>query len=246
MSLPTDRDSFKQWCLRRLGAPVINIEVADEQIDDAVDYSLQWYFDYHMDGTERSFYIYQLQQADITNQYITIPNEYIYIVDLFDIGDGFSTNNIFNLKYQLIMSDMYSMTLQQSIVPYYLIFQNLQFLEQLLVGHKPIRFNRRVGILHIDMDWTVNNVGDFIVIDAYKALDPTTNIKIWQDRWLMRYCTAQIKRQWGEQLSKYTVPLVGGQQFNGDKIKQEAMVEIASMEAEVINAYSLPPAMLLG
>jgi len=247
MAGPTSRDEFKAYCLRRLGAPVIEINVDDDQVEDRIDDSLKYYWDYHFDGTEKQYYKYgPVSQTDKDNKYITIPQNIIGAVRIFPIGQALSTNNLFNIRYQIALNDLYDLT-ATTMVPYYMAMQHIQFLEQLLVGEQPIRYNRNMNRLYIDMDWNKINVGEYIVVEAYMIVDPETYTDVWNDRWLQRYATAMIKQQWGSNLTKYRgVSLPGGMQFNAEVIYMDAVKEIEKLENEMISSYSLPVTDMIG
>ena len=240
------REEFKEYCLRKLGKPVIEINVDDDQVEDRVDEALKYYWDYHFDGTEKIYYKHPITEQDITNQYITLPDNIIGAVNIFDIGDYISVNNIFNIRYQIALNDLYTLT-YQSMVPYYMAFQHIQLLEQLLVGKQPIRYNRRTNKLYIDVNWDKVVAGYFLVVEAYQVVNPTEYSEVWNDWWLQRYATQLIKKQWGTNLTKFTgMSLPGGVQFNGEKIYNDAHEDIEKLEAEMINSYSLPVADMIG
>jgi len=246
MATPTTKDQFKEYCLRALGKPVIEINVDDDQVDDRIDDALKYYWDYHFDGSEKTYYKYQITDTDKTNKYITMPENIIGAINLFPIGQGLNTNNLFNIRYQIALNDLYTLT-SVSMVPYYMALTHIQFLEQMLVGQQPIRYNRNVNRLHIDMDWQIINTGDFIVVEAYQIVDPTTYVDVWKDRWLIRYATCLIKQQWGANLTKFVgMTLPGGIKFNGEKIYNDATSERAELEKEMIYSYSLPVTDMIG
>lgn len=247
MATITSRSGFKEYCLRKLGKPVIEINVDDDQVEDRIDEALKYYWDYHFDGSEKVYYKYQVTQTDVDNKYIPVPDNVIGIINIFPIGDYIATNNIFNIRYQIALNDLYTLT-YQSMVPYYMAFQQLQLLEQLLVGQQPIRYNRNVNRLYIDTDWATKvKVGTFIVAEAYQVVDPTVYSDVWNDRWLQRYATALIKKQWGSNLTKFIgMQLPGGVQFNGEKIYDDAEKEIEKYENEMITSYSLPVTDMIG
>ena len=246
MAIPSTRSEFKEFCLRKLGKPVIEINVDDDQVDDRVDEALLYFADYHFDGTEKTYYKYKVTQQDITNKYITIPDNIIGVVNLFPIGQGLNTNNLFNIRYQIALNDLYTLT-SVSMVPYYMALQHVQFLEQFLVGQQPIRYNRHINKLYIDMDWTIVNVDDYIIVEAYQVVQPDVYTKTWGDRWLARYATCLIKQQWGSNLKKYQgMQLPGGLTFNGQQIYDEATQEREELEHEMINSYSLPVTDMIG
>ena len=246
MATPNSKATFKEYCLRTLGKPVIEINVDDDQVDDRVDEALKYYWDYHFDGSERTFYKYQITDTDKTNKYITMPENIIGAVNLFPIGQGLNTNNLFNIRYQIALNDLYTLT-SVSMVPYYMALTHVQFLEQMLVGQQPIRYNRNVNRLYIDMDWQIVNTGDYIIVEAYQIVDPDTYADVWKDRWLLRYATCLIKQQWGANLSKFIgMTLPGGIQFNGQKIYDDAIRERGELEREMITSYSLPVTDMIG
>jgi len=243
----SSKDQLKDYCLRRLGAPVIEINVDDDQVDDRINDALKFYWDYHFEGSEKQYYKYgPITSQDVANRYITLPQNIIGAVRVFPIGQALSTNNLFNIRYQIALNDLYDLT-ATTMVPYYMAMQHIQFLEQLLVGENAIRYNRVNNILYIDMDWHIVSVGQYFIIECYQVVDPDTYTSAWSDRWLQRYATAMIKQQWGTNLSKYTgVALPGGLKFNGAQIYKEATDEIAALEKEMINSYSFPPDIMIG
>lgn len=242
----TSREEFKEYCLRKLGKPVIEINVDDDQVEDRIDEALKYYWDYHFDGTSKIYYKHEFTAEDKENKYITLPQNIIGAVNIFDIGDYIATNNIFNIRYQIALNDLYTLT-YQSMVPYYMAFQQIQLLEQLLVGKQPIRYNRNTNKLYVDVNWDKVIVGQYLVVEAYEVVDPTVYQDVWNDRWLQRYATALIKKQWGSNLTKFTgMQLPGGVQFNGEKIYNDAETEIQKYEDEMISSYSLPVTDMIG
>ena len=246
MSVPTSRDTFKEYCLRKLGKPVIEINVDDDQVDDRIDEALRYFWDYHFDGSDKIYYKYQVTQTDKDNKYISMPTNVIGVVNLFPIGQALNTNNLFNIRYQIALNDLYTLT-SVSMVPYYMALQHVQFLEQMLVGQQPIRYNRHMNKLYIDMDWTIINEGDYIIAEAYQVIDPDTYTRAWGDRWLARYAEALIKQQWGQNLKKFQgMQLPGGLTFNGQQIYDEATQERDTLEKEMIYTYSIPALDMIG
>lgn len=246
MAVPANRTDFKNFCLRKLGFPVIEINVDDDQVDDRVDEALSYYWDFHFDGSEKTFYKHQITQTDINNKYVTVPDNVLGIVNIFDVGGSVNTNNLFNIRYQIALNDLYTLT-SQSMVPYYMAMQHIQLLELILVGKQPIRYSRWTNKLNLDMDWGKVAVGEYLIAEAYNVVDPDTYTRAWGDRWLQRYATALIKRQWGSNLTKFTgLNLPGGVQFNGEKIYDDATKEIAELEQEMQTTYRMPPQMFIG
>lgn len=246
MAKPASRDDFKEYCLRRLGKPVISINVDDDQVEDRIDDALNYFWEYHFEGSEKIYYKHQITQADMDRKYITLPENIIGVVKLFDITSISNVGNMFDVRYQIALNDLYTLT-SHSMIPFFMTMQHLQFIEQLLIGHKPVRYNRHKNRLYVDMDWNIINVGNYFVVEAYSIIDPEVFEDVWGDRWLQRYATATIKRQWGENLKKFSgMQMPGGITFNGQQIWNEATQEIAQLEEEMINSFSIPSGFIMG
>lgn len=246
MAIPTSRDQLKEHCLRRLGKPVVDVNVDDEQVEDRLDEALLYYRDYHFDGSERVLLKHQITEADKTNKYITLDDSYIGVVGVFDVGDSTQTSNLFNVRYQIHLNDLFDFS-STTYVPYVTAMRHVAQLEEIFVGKQPIRFNRHTNKLHIDMSWNEVTTGNYIIVDCYKVTDPGTYTDVWSDRWLMQYTTSLIKRQWGENLKKFEgLQMPGGLTFNGQKIWEEATEEIRRLEDEMISSYSLPVSDMTG
>lgn len=247
MAVPATRSEFKEYCLRKLGKPVIEINVDDDQVEDRIDESLRYYWDYHFDGTEKVYYKHAVTANDIANKYITLPENIIGAVRVFPIGDpSIRSDDMFNIRYQIALNDLYTLT-AYSMIPYYMAMQHLALISEFLVGQQPIRYSRHRDRLFIDTKWSNYNIGDFILVEAYEVLDPDTFSDVWSDRWLQNYCTEKIKYQWGSNLTKFTgMQLPGGVQFNGEKIMNDSKEAIEAMEKDMILNYSLPVADMIG
>ena len=154
---------------------------------------------------------------------------------------------MFDVRYQLRLNDLYDFS-SESIIHYEMTMRQLDFLDHILVGEKPIRFNQHQNRLYIDMDWSEDvNVDDFIIIECYRKLDPNTYTDIYNDIYLKRYTTALIKRQWGANLSKFEgVQMLGGVTLNGAKLFEEAQADIEKLEEQIQLAYELPPNYMIG
>ena len=247
MAVPATRTEFKDYCKRRLGYPVVDINVDDGQVEDRIDDALRYFQDYHMDGVEKLYLKHQITQDDKDNEYITIPEAITGITNVFDIGDSLNTSNLFNIRYQIHLNDLFDFT-SSSYINYVSAMRHVEQLEELFVGKKPIRFNRHTDQLKIEMDWDSDVlVDEYIIIECYRYLDPNTYTDVWSDWWLQRYGTALIKKQWGENLKKFEgMQLPGGIQFNGQKIWEEAVEEVNKLEEEMMSGYSLPVSDMTG
>lgn len=246
MAVPTTKNEFKEYCLRKLGKPVIEINVDDDQVDDRVDEAIRYYWDYHFDGAEKVYYKYRITNQDKTNRYVTMPDNIIGVINMFPVGQALNTNNLFNIRYQIALNDLYTLT-SVSMVPYYMALQHVQFLEQMLVGQQPLRYNRIMNKCYIDMDWDILDAGDYIILEAYQVIDPEVYPKAYGERWLQNYASCLIKQQWGANLTKFTgMTLPGGIKFNGEKIYNDASAERAALEKEMITSFSLPIIDMIG
>jgi hypothetical protein len=247
MAIPTTRNEFKEYCLRKLGKPVIEINVDDDQVEDRIDEALKYYYDYHFDGSEKIYYKHQVTNTDKSNKYITLPENILGAIRVFPIADpSIRSDDLFNIRYQIALNDLYTLT-SVSMVPYYMVMQHLGLIQEMLVGKQPIRYNRHTNKCYIDMDWNSVNTGEFLLIEAYEVINPSTYSDAWGDRWLLQYAAAKIKYQWGSNLTKFSgMTLPGGVQYNGEKILDDAKQEIDKLEDEMINSYSLPVADMVG
>ena len=226
MAIPNSKATLKSYCLRALGFGVIDINVSDDQVDDRIDEAVQYFSHYHYDGVEKMYLKHVLTQADIDRarsndtttatdtldssvsssfeegkNYIPMPSSVISVLQIFPLDDS-STNNMFDIRYQLRLNDLYDFS-STSIVQYEMTMQQLDHLSHILVGEVPIRFNEHQNRLYLDMDWEQVTVDEFIVIECYRKIDPATYTDIFDDIYLKRYATALIKRQWGANLSKF-------------------------------------------
>tara|TARA_Y100001938_G_scaffold49564_1_gene69073 strand:+ start:114 stop:941 length:828 start_codon:yes stop_codon:yes gene_type:complete len=268
----TTRETLKQYCLRALGKPVIEINVEDDQVEDRIDEALQYFAQYHYDGVERMYLKYQITADDITRaktdetlstvtdtadstvtaafkegkNYIPMPSSVVSVTRLFDFTDK-ANLNLFDVRYQLRLNDLYDFS-STSIIHYDMTLRHLDMLDHILVGERPIRFNQHKNRLYIDMDWSNDvDAGDFIIIECYRKLDPSTFTDIFDDIFLKKYLIQLIKKQWGTNLSKFQgVAMLGGVQMNGEQIYSQAQEEINKLEEQIQLSYELPPNYMMG
>jgi|LakMenEpi03Aug12_release.lakeMendotaPanAssembly.Ray.scaffolds.fasta_scaffold01206_44 hypothetical protein len=241
MAKVTSREGLRDYCLRRLGSPVLEINVDDDQVEDRIDDAFQFYREYHYDAIERVYLKHQITQEDKTNQYITVPDTVVGVQEIFPFTNKSDGLNLFSLKYQIMINDLYSL-MSTDLIYYYTVKREIELINQLLVGQKPIRFNRHMNRLFIDMDWSADvAVGEYLLVDCYRILDPETYRDVYDDRFLKMYTTALIKRQWGDNLKKFSgMQLPGGVTLNGETIYNEAMVEIKQIEDDIQSSFQLP------
>ena len=318
MAIVNSRETLIDYCKRRLGFPVVEINVDDDQVEDRIDDALQFFQDYHYDAIQKIYVKHLVTQTDIDRQYIdmtqasgaatvtagsadvlgtgsnftgefgagattltingetknviTITNKGLMTMDsvysssantvpisivgaadsitgitrIFPLSTG-ATVNMFDLRYQLRLHELYDFT-STSYINYVLTQQHLRTLDMLFSGEQPIRFNRHQNRLYIDFEWGKDiEVNEYLVIEAYKIIDPNSYVDVYNDRWLKRYSTALIKRQWGLNLKKFGgIQLPGGVQLNGQQIYDEAETEINVLEQEMQDRYEEPIPFILG
>lgn len=247
MAIPTTRRLFRDKCLRELGYPVVEVNLSEEQMEDQIDNALHYFRDFHYDGTEHDYYKYEVTAADIENQYITLPESIIGVVNIFPVGAGLNANNLFNLRYQITLNEIYDWA-HSTFAHYVMSMERIALMQELFVGKQLFRFNRHTDKLYIDMDWEAKiTEGEFIIIECYRTTDPEEYPDVWADRWLLKYTVQLMKRQWGTNLKKFSgMQLPGGVTFNGEQIYQEADEEIKRLEEEMVNTYSLPTYDMIG
>lgn len=246
MAIPTNREQHKDWCLRQLGHPVININVDDDQVDDCVDAALQYFQDFHFDGVERWYLKHELTSENIANGYIPITENIIGVTRIFPISTTNATVNMFDLRYQLRLHELYDFT-STSYVNYVLTMQHIRTLDMMFSGEQPIRFNRHTDKLYLDMNWANAQAGEWLIIEGFIIVDPTSYADVWNDRMLKRLTTAYIKRVWGNNMKKFGgMQLPGGVTMNGQQIYDEAVAEINEIEQLIRDTYEEPPMFILG
>ena len=281
MAKPSTRQGLIDYCLRRLGAPVLEINVDDDQIDDLVDDALQYFQERHFDGVERMYLKYQITQSDLdrgrakningvgivttsatstsiagygtttsnfyeTSNFIQIPDSVIGIEKIFRFDTSAISGGMFSIKYQLFLNDLYNFN-SVELLQYAMVKSYLEDIDFLLTTDKQIRFNKRQNRLYLDIDWKSQSVGDFLVIDCYRILNPSYYTAVYNDSFVKKYLTALIKRQWGQNLIKFRgVKLPGGIELNGREIFEDAEREIEQIRSRMAMDYELPPYDFIG
>tara|TARA_B100000965_G_scaffold335569_1_gene301485 strand:+ start:629 stop:1483 length:855 start_codon:yes stop_codon:yes gene_type:complete len=284
MAQPASRSQLIDYAKRQLGAPVLEINVADEQCEDILDDSIQYFQERHFDGVERTYLKYKLTEDDIkrgtanlgehstnsagitttqasttingsaiqfdwseNSNYLQVPPEVIGVYKIFHYdGSNTTTNNMFSVKYQLFLNDIYYWG-STEILTYAMTRRYLEDINFLLTTEKQIRFNQRQDRLYLDVDWESVNEGDFIIMECFRALNPADFPRVWNDSFLKRYFTAKLKRQWGQNLLKFQgVKLPGGIELNGRQIYDDANLDLEIIREQMSNTYELPPLDMIG
>ena len=281
MGRPSTRTEFIDYCKRQLGAPVLEINVADEQIEDIVDDAIQYFQERHFDGVAQTYMKYKVTQGDIdrgkgpgstgvvglttssatadiagtetqfdyeeNSNYLAIPPEIIGITKIFHFdGSNTITNNMFSVKYQLFLNDIYYWGATE-LLTYAMTKTYLEDINFLLTTEKQIRFNQRQDRLYIDIDWSSMTAGDYLILDCFRAMNPNDYTRVWNDSFLKPYTVALIKRQWGQNLIKFEgVKLPGGTELNGRQIYDDAEKELTRIREIMSNTYELHPLDMIG
>ncbi len=246
-SKPANKEELKDFCLRQLGYPVVQINVDDVQVDDAVELAFEFWNEFHFNGTERTYLKHQITSQDKTNKYVTVPDALIGATRIFPTGGSAISMGMFDLRYQLRLNDLWDLS-STSYASYALTMQHLAQLDMIFTGQTPVRFNRLTNKLYIDMDWENDiDVNEWIIIEGYVVTDPDAYTKVWNDRMLKKLATSYVKKQWGQNLKKFKgMQLPGGITMDGQQIFNEAVKEIETTEAEIRQTYEQPPTFLVG
>jgi len=280
MAKPTTRQELIDYCLRKLGAPVLEINLDDDQIDDLVDDALQYFNERHFDGVERMYLKYKITQEDInrgrgngtngvgivtttgsanisgigsttfnfyeTSNFIQVPDSVIGIEKVFKFDTSSISGGMFSIKYQLFLNDLYYFN-SVELLQYAMVKSYLEDIDFLLTTDKQVRFNKRQNRMYLDIDWASQKVGNFLVIDCYRALDPTSFTKVYNDSFMKKYLTALMKKQWGQNLIKFRgVKLPGGIELNGRELYEDAEKELEDIKQRMTMEYELPPYDFIG
>ena len=281
MSQPSTRSELIDYAKRQLGAPVLEINVAEEQVGDLLDDALQYFHERHFDGVAQAFLKYKITQDDIdrgrarggdntagittttasatidgstvnfdweeNSNYLQVPPSVIGVTKIFHFdGTNTVTNNMFSVKYQLFLNDIYYWG-STEILTYAMVKTYLEDIEFLLTTQKQIRFNQRMDRLYLDIDWGSMSKNDYIIMDCYRLLDPNDFSRVWNDSFLKLYFTALLKRQWGQNLIKFGgVKLPGGVELNGRQIYDDGEKEIERNREKMSSTYELPPLDMIG
>lgn len=247
-----NKEEFAQYCLRRLGFPVIQIEVAPEQIEDRIDDALVKYWDYHFDGSEEIYYLHTITNDDITNNYISLPEEFFAVDEVYPFTQTASGQGggIFNATYQFMLNDFYNsaMILSGKLNYFETLKSYLATLQHRLSPVASFQFNRKTNkITFTEGMVSIKNKASKVLFHGYKKIDPNIYPDVWEDEFLKDYATALIKRQWGENLKKYqNLNLPGGIQISGKEIFDEAIADIERLENKLISNLHSPPKFFMG
>ena len=248
MARPTSRATLIDYCLRRLGAPVLEVNVDDDQIEDRIDDALQFYQEYHSDAVQRVYLKHQLTADDITNEWIPVTDATVFVTRVLPISNTLSTSNMFSPKYQMYLNDLYNLNYMGSLINYVQTMSYMSMIDTVISGASEItHFNRHLNRLHLRLDWSDVTVGQYIIVEGYQIVDPDTYSDVYNDMFLKQYATALIKQQWGKNLIKFEgMVLPGGVTLNGRQIFDDATNEIAQIKEQMQLSYETPPMFFVG
>lgn len=245
VSDPTNREEFEQYIRALLGEPVIQLNVSQMHVDIAIDQALQYFQNYHYLGSTHVYYVHEITQQDIDSKSFTIPTDFLGVTTIYDAssnaGMGLNTNiysGAWQVNYDLVFNQG---TLNGSFLSYYMNKTYYDMINSLLIGMKQIDFNQYENKVYLHNSWENYKVGDKLILDGFKITDPDENPEVWSDRWLIRYAAAKLKRQWGENVSKFDGTLPGGIKLNYERIIAESTEELRQIEENCIRDYSSPP-----
>ena len=275
MAQPSTRAEFTDYCLRKLGAPVLEINVDDDQVDDLIDDAIQFYQEYHYDGVEKMYLKHQITEDEITrfttsnqntiagddtpapvttdtweerDNYLQVPDHVIGISKVFGLSSSSIRGNLFGIEYRLFLNDLYSFG-SVDLLNYYMVKQYLETIDMVINSGSLVgfRFNKRQDRLYIDVDPTFMTAGDYLIIECHRALDPAEFNQVWNDSFIKKYATALIKRQWGQNMIKFNnVQLPGGITMNGRQLYEDGNMEVLALEEKMMSHYQLPPLDMIG
>lgn len=247
MALPTTKTDFKNYILRKLGQGAIDINVTIDQVNDRVDEALEHFNEYHDEGTERIYVKYQLQQADIDNGYVILPDNIIGVSGILPTSGSSGGAAMFNVDFQFWLSNISDIT-SGSTQHFYIAMQHVEHIQNMFDNFMPVRYNRTTNKLYIDDNLSVRfSAGDYIVLEAYGIVDGSANERVWQNKWLRDYATALVKKQWGENLAKFSgVQMIGGTTFDAQRLIEEANTEIEKLEQQVKQDETAPMGIFIG
>jgi len=262
MAKLASRDNIIDYSLRKLGSPVVDINVDRQQCEDRLDEALELFAEYHSDGAEKELFAYKITATDTARKYVDVEaigepigatggritgKDILNVVKIHQFGE-FANINMFDVRYQMALMDYFGINRglgfnsSMGLSRYDSTKRYINMIQDFFQPEKQIRFNKVTNKLNIDGDWSNDIVeGRYFLIEAYVSLQSAQFSEIFNDIWLKKYLTAVIKKQWGANMSKFDgVQLPGGVQLRGGEISQEAIQEIEKLEEELRLTYEYP------
>lgn len=255
---PATRDEFKNFCLRKLGEPVIRVNVAPEQVEDCIDQALEYFQRMHYDGSMQMLLPVEVTQEVKDQGYFKVDDSILGIKRVLSLGGSWNQSNpdaMLTFQWQMIAGAARALSgcigcsmCNNGMTQYMGYLQNMNNLRWLLGGdHTPMQWSRHTDRLYIFGNDTNLTVGTIVVVEATRVLIPDEFPQVWNDPFFKRYCTALIKQQWGNNLRKLrNVPLAGGVMIDGQSILEEAVAELEFLEANMQSEWMEPPMPMVG
>jgi hypothetical protein len=243
---PETREEFREYCLRRLGKPVIQINVENGQVEDLIDEALEFFHRNHYDGSMELYLPFEVTPDVKVTKAFPVDDSIISINRILETS--IYGGSMFSIEWQM-MAQAYPFALKgDGLLTYSMAMAYRETLKNVISGKsKSIRFNRHSEQLFIDVNWSQVKEGQVFVAECYRILDPEEFPRVWNDPFLKMYATALIKRQWGNNLRKLrNVQLVGGVTIDAEGILQEAETEIKELQEKVLAEYQEPINFLMG
>lgn len=232
-------EELRDYALRALGSPVINIEIEETQMQDRVDDAIQKFIEKHFDGTEEVWEAVDITAKDVANGYIKVPEKYIAIVQLIDMSViSRGQDPLTNIEYQFYLNNYDDIFKPLSLSYYHVTKSYLGMIKDMFNPTRTFTYNKATNRLKI-YDTLVE--GEKIVLNGYAAIDPDVSIDLYNDEWIKKYVIALFKRQWGTNVKKYSgIQLPGGIEMNGQQIFDEANEDIKDLDERFSLEYELP------
>jgi len=250
MANPTTRQGLIDYCLRRLGEPVIEINVDPDQIEDRVDEAIQYWQEFHSDATYRTYVSHLVTSTDVTNEYIQTTDDVLFVSRLFRVGGSSSGVGMFDVKYQIMLNDVANMRgAGADLAHFEQMNQYMALLDMKLNGEPQTTYSRKMNRLYVHGDFADKDIqaGTYIIYEAYKTVDPTAYGKVYNDMWLKEYTSELIKQQWGSNLSKFEgMQMLGGVTLNGRQLYDDATTQIEKLREKIRLDFEMPADFFVG
>ena len=246
MAKPNSRQSLIDYSLRALGAPVIEINVDEDQLEDRADEALQFYQEYHSDSIVRIYLKHLVTADDVANGYVPVDDTMIFVNNVFPIQSTTSQSGMFSLEYQMHLNDLYNLRHPGVLIDYEMTKQYMALIDLKINGmSQRINFSRHQNRVYIEGDDLQEGI--YIIVEGHEILDPDTFTDVYNDMLLKKYLTALIKRQWGINLIKFEgMQLPGGVTLNGRQIYDDAIQDIEKIEETMQLTYEKPIDLFMG
>lgn len=257
-SKPETRKELVAFCLRKLGEPVIAINVAPVQVEDCIDQALEYFQRNHYDGSQHLFIPFMVDEEVVKNGYFKVDDSILGITRILEMSGGFGGSGpdaMMTYEWQAMAGAARSLggclgcsMCGGQTLGYVSYLQDRNLLKYAMGGNSiNMQWSRHTDKLYINGQTTMMKPGVVLVAEVMRVLVPDEHPQVWNDPFLKKYATALIKQQWGNNLRKMrNIPLAGGITLQGEEILLEANDEIAALEENMQSEWQEPPMPLLG